>query len=314
LILAGDIGGTKTRLALFEPDGAKPVRLGTYPTAGGCTFLKLVERLLDQVKIDGACFGVAGTVINGRVTGVNLPWPLDAAQLERRLDVPIEIVNDVHANARGIEALDESDFLVLNPGAEGACGNRAVLSAGTGLGEAGLFWDGNRHHGIASEGGHADFAPRTDLEVRLYYHLAAEFGHVSYERICSGPGLRNLYRSLSPDQASAPPAAAISAEALEKPSSLSSRALDLFVSTYGARAGNVALGFMANGGVYLGGGMPPKIIGRLKEGGFMDAFLDKGRFAPLLAQIPVRVILNDQAALLGAAQIAAELRHTASSN
>src|SRR6266508_3766843 len=145
------------------------------------------------------------------VTGVNLPWPLDAAQLERRLDVPIEIVNDVHANARGIEALDESDFLVLNPGAEGACGNRAVLSAGTGLGEAGLFWDGNRHHGIASEGGHADFAPRTDLEVRLYYHLAAEFGHVSYERICSGPGLRNLYRFLSPDQPPAPAAAAISA-------------------------------------------------------------------------------------------------------
>jgi glucokinase len=179
------------------------------------------------------------------------------------------------------------------------------VSAGTGLGEAGLVRTGARYRAVATEGGHADFAPQNDLEIELYRYLHREYGHVSYERICSGAGLVEIYRFLSGDP-DAPSAAEISAEARADRSSVSSRALDLLVSIYGARAGNVALGFMATGGVFLGGGIPPKIVDRLREGGFMHAFVDKGRFRRLLARTPVRVILNDQAALLGAKRIAAE--------
>lgn len=306
MILAGDIGGTNARLALFGDRTVQPIRLATYPTAGG----GLVEIVGDFLRGDrgvvGACIGLAGTVVGGRANGVNLPWPVDPDEFEHALDIPLVLVNDLHANARGIDVLDESDFAVLQQGERAAAGNRAVVSAGTGLGEAGLFWDGSRHYAIASEGGHADFAPRSDLEIALYRYLAANLGHVSYERVCSGAGLVNIYRFLSRNGADAPDAATISTEALADPSSLSSRALDLFVSIYGARAGNVALGFMARGGVFLGGGIPPKIVERLQAGPFLEAFLAKGRFRTLLEQIPVRVILNDRTALLGAARIGAE--------
>ncbi len=308
MILAGDIGGTNTRLALFEGDASSPVRLEILPTDSAETLLELVAVFLadDADEIAAACFGVAGTVDGGRVAGVNLPWRVDARELEQGLDVRVQIVNDLQANARGIEALEPSDFALLTSNHVDVDGNRAVVSAGTGLGEAGLFWDGARYHAIATEGGHADFAPRSSLEVDLYHYLAAQFGHVSYERICSGAGLVSIYRFLCGDERRLVDAASISAEALAEPSSQSSRALDLFVSIYGARAGNVALGFMATGGVYLGGGIPPKILPRLREGGFMHAFRAKGRFVSLLQRVPVRVILNDRAALLGAARIAAE--------
>jgi len=307
VILAGDIGGTNARLALFRPGSRVPIRVETFPTTSAAALEELVRRFANGGgrEIGAACFGVAGTVVNGAVNGVNLPWRVDADLLEESLDIPVRVVNDLHANARGIEALDDTDFVLLNQGAVDMDGNRAVVSAGTGLGEAGLYWDGERHHAIATEGGHADFAPRTSLEVDLYHFLAAEYGHVSYERICSGIGLVYIYRFLTGAE-KAPTAAAISAEALVNTRSVSSRALDLFVSIYGARAGNVALGFMATGGVYLGGGIPPKILTRLQRGAFMQAFADKGRFSTLLAQTPVRVILNDKAALLGAARIATE--------
>jgi glucokinase len=307
VILAGDIGGTNARLALFRPESRVPVRLETFPTTCAATLEELVARFVNGggPGISAACFGVAGTVANGTANGVNLPWRVDADLLEASLDVPVRVVNDLHANARGIEALDATDLVLLNPGAANVDGNKAVISAGTGLGEAGLYWDGQRHHAIATEGGHADFAPRSPLEVDLYHFLAAEYGHVSYERICSGTGLVDIYRFLSGVEKPLP-AAAISVEALADADSVSSRTLDLFVAIYGARAGNVALGFMATGGVYLGGGIPPKILPRLQRGAFMQAFADKGRFSTLLAQIPVRVILNDQAALLGAARIGAE--------
>jgi glucokinase len=307
VILAGDIGGTKTRLALFN-GGPKPLRLSTYPTNGD-SLERIVHRFLDGYAVSGAGFGIAATVVGRTARGVNLPWNVDAAELERLLDAPVALVNDLQANARGIEALDADDFAVLNEGVADTHGNRAVVSAGTGLGEAGLVRIGSRYHAVATEGGHVDFGPQSEVEVDLYRFLAAEFGHVSYERLCSGIGLVNIYRFLTGADRDSPTPAEISAEAEADRSSSSSAALDLFVSIYGARAGNVALGFMATGGVYLGGGIPPKIVNRLREGGFMRAFVDKGRFTQLLSRIPVRVILNDHAALLGAARIAAE-RHS----
>lgn len=306
MILAGDIGGTNTRLALFN-GSARPLHVATLPTAGD-SFTSLVESFLAEAstRVDGACFGVAGTISDNAANGVNLPWQVDGHELAAGLGAPVAIVNDLQANARGIEALEPDDFAVLNPGESHADGNRVVLSAGTGLGEAGLIWTGARYHAIATEGGHVDFAPRNDLEIDFFRFLAAEYGHVSYERICSGIGLVNIYRFLCDVEHNVPTPAEITAEALADRTSVASAALDLFVSIYGARAGNAALEYMATGGVYLGGGIPPKIVDRLRAGGFMGAFVDKGRFAPLLSRIPVRVILNDQAALLGAARIAAE--------
>jgi glucokinase len=189
-------------------------------------------------------------------------------------------------------------------------GTRAVVSAGTGLGEAALLWDGGRYRAVASEGGHTDFAPRTELEVELYSFLAAEYGHVSYERVCSGGGLVNLYRFLRGSDLPATTPAEIVAEAAADRRSVASRALGLFASIYGARAGNVALAYTATGGVYLGGGIAPRIVNRLTDGAFMRAFTAKGRLAPLLGQIPVRIVLDDRAALLGAAEIAAEVAST----
>ena len=307
MILAGDIGGTNTRLALFN-GAARPARIETYATAGD-GLAQIVDAFLedDSRELDGACFGIAGTIVDNAARGVNLPWEVDGHALGNELGAPVAIVNDLQANARGIEVLEADDFAVLNAGEQHADGNRAVLSAGTGLGEAGLIWAGSRYHAVATEGGHVDFAPRNELEIDLYRFLADEYGgHVSYERICSGIGLVNIYRFLTGADGNVPTPAEITTEALADSSSASSAALDLFVSIYGARAGNAALAYMATGGVFLGGGIPPKIVDRLRAGGFMRAFVDKGRFSPLLSRIPVRVILNDHAALLGAARIAAE--------
>ena len=226
----------------------------------------------------------------------------------------VGLLNDLEANAWGIAALADNDFAVLSPGDPAATGNAAVISAGTGLGEAGLFFDGVRHRPFATEGGHADFAPRNELEVELWRFLAVEYGHVSYERVCSGMGLVNIERflrrqtgkprpySLERQMAGGDSAAAISGAALDGSDAVCDEALDRFVSIYGAAAGNLALKLMATGGVYLGGGIAPKILPRLQEGLFMRAFEDKGRFDDLLARIPVKVILNDKTALLGAAR------------
>jgi glucokinase len=304
-ILAGDVGGTKTRLALFD-GGPEPLRMETYRTAEHGSLVEIVGRFLNGSRADvvSAAFGVAAPVANGAVSTVNLPWPIYAHELVEVLELPsVSVVNDLEANARGVELLGADDLAVLNPGErdpEGAC---AVVSAGTGLGEAALVWDGTRYRALAGEGGHADFAPRSETEIALYRFLAREYGHVSYERVCSGMGLTNIYRFLGGD---AVEPAAVSAEAAADPTSRGRRALDLFVSIYGARAGNVALSFMATGGVFLGGGIAPKIVDDLRDGGFMRAFVDKGRFAPLLSRVPVHVVLNDHAALLGAARIATE--------
>jgi glucokinase len=318
MILAGDIGGTKTNLALFNRAGAEPVREETFRSGEHDGLEPMIEAFLAEPAgtVEAACFGVAGPVRNGtEVDTTNLAWPVDGAGLAKLLGLEtVGILNDLEANAWGIGALAASDFAVLNEGDAGAQGNAAVISAGTGLGEAGLYWDGERHHPFATEGGHVDFAPRNEIEVELWRFLTTELGHVSYERVCSGIGLVNLYRFFLRRSGTASEPAWF-AEASDKGAAVSKaaaggdehaeQALDLMVAIYGAAAGNLALKLMATGGVYVGGGIAPKILPRLREGAFMRAFTAKGRFADLLERIPVRVILNERTALLGAARCAA---------
>jgi glucokinase len=308
VILAGDIGATKTRLGIFTARSASPAATATYVTAEFERPAELIESFLSTVGLrpERASFGVAGVVVGRRVPRINLPWDIDAAELERELGLPeVLLVNDVEANARGILALGDGDLAVLHAGAADAAGTRAVVSAGTGLGEAALWWDGTRHHPAASEGGSAAFGPSSQLEVELHRFLAAERGRVNWGHLCSGPGLRNIYRFLAGGgEAPAPPAIAAAAEA--DPGSVARAAVDLFVSIYGARAGDVALSYGATGGVYLGGGIAPKLLPRLLEGGFMRAFLAKGRLGSFVRRIPVRVVLNADAALIGAALYAGD--------
>jgi glucokinase len=309
--LAGDIGGTHTRLALFDPGTAEPVALELYSSPDHSGLEPMLREFLaaHPAKVERACFGVAGPVRNGHVQTTNLPWPVDAASLANLLGRDrVGLVNDLVANAYGIAELEPADIATLNEGDPSVGGNVAVISAGTGLGEAGLFWDGSRHHVFASEGGHSDFGPRNDAEVALRAHLAAKHPHVSYERVCSGMGLEAIHeflRNQSGDGAIVErEATAISKAALDGSDPLSVGALEMMVEIYGAEAGNLALKLLATGGVYVGGGIAPKILPVLRDGVFMRAFTAKGRFADLLARVPVHVILNDRTALLGAARLA----------
>ena len=321
VILVGDIGGTHTRLAIID------TLKGNFHFLAEQTFSSREEPSLESAlrkflvtpvpPITGAAFGVAGPVRQGRCEATNLPWVIDSRELARLLTLPrVGLINDWEAGAYGIDALEEKDFEVLNPGAPDARGNRAVIAAGTGLGEVGLFWDGREYRPFASEGGHADFAPRNHLEMGLLDYLLKRHPRVSVERVVCGQGLFTIYQFLK-DQGHGEepkwladqmrqkdPPAVITENALGGKSALCTQALDLFVSLYGAEAGNMALKVMATGGVYLGGGIAPKIVARLKEPVFMNAFTAKGRMRPLLQNIPVRVILNPKVALLGAARYA----------
>ena len=320
LIVAGDIGGTSTRLALFEPtdERSRPRGEKVYRSREYAGLDEIVQAFVMQhgVRVAAACFGIAGPVRDGEVQTPNLPWTVRAATIATRLALPtVHLINDLEANAWGVSALGPEDFFVLNEGNPTA-GNGAVIAAGTGLGEAGLFWDGAQHLPLACEGGHVDFAPRNALECELLTYLSARHDRVSYERVVSGPGFLNIYRFLrdsmcgteSPELMAAmkvqDPAPAIAQAALSGTSELASQALDLFVSLYGAEAGNLALKMMAVSGVFVGGGIAPKILPRLRTPTFMEAFLAKGRMRRLLEAMPVRVILNDKAALLGAARFA----------
>ncbi len=324
LILAGDVGGTKTALALFEPGPAElvAVREVTLPSHEHKTFEDAVRRYLADVKapsIAAACFGVAGPVIDGRCVTTNLPWALDEKVLATEIPATrVKLLNDLEATGHGILTLSSTQLLTLQAGAP-RTGHRALIAAGTGLGEALLIWDGARYIVTSSEGGHADFAPRTDLEMDLLRYLRKEFGHVSYERVLSGPGLFNIYRFLR-DTGFAPepewlaqrlrsgdPSPVVSEVALAGGHPLCSTALDLFVSIYGAEAANLALKVLAVSGVFIGGGIAPKIKAKLTDGTFMTAFRDKARFAELLASIPVSLALEPRAALFGAAHVARSL-------
>jgi len=322
VILAGDIGGTSARLAYFEQkDGRlRPVVEEIKQSHGyGSLYAAVLEfRSKYQHDVTTACFGIAGPVREGRVEAPNLPWIIDAKVLERELRLSkVYLINDLEANAHGLSELRAEDFEVLAPGAPGAKGNGAVISAGTGLGEAGLFWDGETYHPFAAEGGHSDFAPANDLQAELWHHLRKRFGgHVSWERVLSGPGQYNLYEFLrstgkgkeepwlAAEIHAGDPSAVVSKHGLAGTSPLCVQAVDLFVEIYGAAAGNLALKYLATGGVYIGGGIAPKILPKLKEPCFFQAFCDKGRLRTLLEKIPVRVVLNDKTALLGAGHVA----------
>jgi len=318
VILAGDIGGTKTDLAIFDSD----LRLMTrrhYESRHHASLDDIVRLFLSdrRTEVQYACFGVAGPVQGDSVKTTNLPWTVVGSALARMLGVKtVRLINDLEATAFGAGVLTNADTVVLHEGTPGIAGNAAVIAAGTGLGEAGLFWNGRGHQPYSSEGGHATFAPANDLEVELLRHLALQFGHVSFERVLSGPGLVNLYaflrdsgRHLEPPwladamRAGDPPAV-ISGSALDGTSELCTASLDLFASVYGSEAGNLALKMAATGGIYVAGGIAPKIVEWLNRGTFMRAFLNKGRMRPFLETIPVTVVMNPLVNLLGAARAA----------
>jgi glucokinase len=322
MILAGDIGGTNARLAYFQPQNGRfqLVSERVFPSRDHRGLGEIVTQFLDEsgTRPEAACFGVAGPVRNGRVETSNLPWVIEQSVLANQIHLAATLlINDLEASAWGIGALGTEDLVTLNPGAGSVAGNQAVVAPGTGLGEAGLFWDGSRHHVFACEGGHTDFAPQGELQIELLRYLTKRFGHVSYERILSGPGLVNVYEflcasgsaqgtpTLAAAMQSGDPAAAISRAALSGDDLLAARALDLWIAVYGAETSNLGLKIMSTGGLFLAGGISPKILPRLKASLFMEAFLDKGRMRPLVEAMPVHVVTNEKAGLLGAARCAA---------
>jgi glucokinase len=337
-VLAGDIGGTKTILALFEAAGKGLRELAStrYASADHASFDDLLRAFMEESgrpALQGMCIGVAGAVIEGRSRLTNLPWRLDEQRLAGVAGAQrCKLLNDLEAAAFGMLYFEPHDYASINPDGKGAMrGNIAVIAAGTGLGEAILYWDGEGYQPIASEGGHADFAPHGDADIELLRYLGGKLGgHVSYERVLSGPGLFNIYRflrdtgaerespSLAKRLSEGDPSAAITAAALETKDPLCVGALDSFVRIYGSEAGNLALKCLAVGGVFIGGGIAPKILPFLQSGRFMEAFVDKGRFRDFLRCLEVRVALNPGAPLLGAARYALRMEsagmHLASSS
>jgi len=323
-ILSGDIGGTKTRIALADVVSGKIEirREESYPSADYRSLESITAEFLgstpDTLLPQGAGFGVAGPVRNNRCETTNLPWLIDGRAMERALNVPaVHLLNDLEATARGIGALSGSDLYELHPGNPDPAGNISVIAAGTGLGEAGMCRHGEGVRPFASEGGHTDFAPTDELEFGLQQFLSRQYGHVSWERVVSGIGIADIYRFLCHHLgADTPPwlreqlergdaGAAISEAAQSSRCEICERTMDLFVQLYGREAGNHALKVMATGGVYLGGGIAPKILRRLRKPEFLAAFFAKGRMEPLMRNMPVRVILNDRAALYGSTLSAA---------
>lgn len=319
MILAGDVGGTNTRLAFFQLSNGELKRVSekTYPSRNYPALEDIIADFLasERVRPEAAAIGIAGPVHEGMVRATNLPWTVEVRRLTQRIGISsITILNDLEANGYGIATLGPADFAVLQEGAPGAKGNAVVISPGTGLGESVLYWDGRQHWPLPSEGGHTSFAPQTELEDELLKYLRAQFGHVSWERIVSGPGLYNLYKFLRDTGRESEPAwlaqqlkgedpsPEISRAALEGKSPLCVKALDLFVTLLASECGNMSLKVLAGGGVYLGGGIPPKILPKLKDPAFIESFKDKGRFRELLQTMPVRVILNEYTALQGAAR------------
>ena len=348
MILAGDIGGTKTNLALYEWTNRRvePVRLESFHSADHKSLDEILIEFLapprvprpivehddelpkvegqenesekqEPVKLAAACFGVAGPVIENHSRTTNLPWVVDGSMIAKQFDIPhVRLVNDLEATAYGILLLRPDELEVLNPGAPPKKRQAlALIAAGTGLGEAILFWNGTGYQPMPSEGGHADFAPNNDGEIELLRYLRSQYLHVSYERLLSGPGLHAIYEFLGDTKKNEPtwlaekikagnPAAEIAEAGLEGQAEIARQALDLFASIYGAEAGNLALKALSLDGVYVGGGIAPKLIKKLKDGSFMKAFINKGRYKRLMSNIPVRVVMNQQTALLGAASIA----------
>jgi len=323
-ILAGDVGATKTILALFRLESARLVATAeeTFSSRAYAGLEEILQefRQRHQVRPTHLCFGLPGPVVAGKAQLPNLEWK-DGVAADRVGEAvegaPVTLLNDLEATAYGLRLLSREQFVVLNRGRPAAGANAALIAAGTGLGESILFWDGQEHQPRASEGGHCDFAPRTALEVEFFQYALAQLGHVSYDRVVSGNGLHLLYRFLhDTGRGEKPPwlgdkltgedpAAVIAEAALTQKVPLCQQALQMFVGIYGAEAGNLALKALARAGLYVGGGIAPKVLPVLTGGEFMRAFTDKGRMASLMAEIPVQVVLDPRTALLGAAYCAA---------
>ncbi len=325
VILAGDVGGTKTHLGLFSIDHGSPraIRDRRYATKDFASLEDACADLLDQGKeaIGFACFGVPGAIIQGEAHANQVSWKLDEDNLGRALDgIRVRLINDLNATAYGVMHLPESDIATLQRGKyQLHRGNVAIVAAGTGLGEAALIFESGRHLAVASEGGNADFAPRNDEQIELFRYLRKRYDHVSAERVLSGPGLFNIYSFIREHRGRAEPewlrsgfekgdaSAVVSAAALDGRDAECVHALEVFVDIYGAESGNLALKILALGGVYLAGGIAPKILPALNDGRFLRAFADKGRLSEVLAKIEVRVALNESVGLLGAAHCAMSL-------
>jgi glucokinase len=327
MLLAGDIGGTKTNLGIYslEKGAREPLAESTFPSPKYPNLETLAREFLGQVDVtvDSASFGVAGPVVKGQAKITNLPWVIDEEHLRKTLHLSsVRLLNDLEAIAYGVPSVGSEDLHTLNEGVAILGGTLAVLASGTGLGEAFLTWNRTCYQAHASEGGHADFGPTSTIEIDLLHYLHNKFGHVSYERICSGSGLPNIYAFLKDrgyakesswlaDRLKAvdDPTPIIVNAALdrERPCELCIATLRIFVSVLGAEAGNLALKVLATGGIYLGGGIPPRIIPALEDEHFMESFTGKGRFSELLSRIPVHVILNPKIALIGAACYGLEL-------
>lgn len=341
-ILAGDIGGTKTRLAVVNVEGSDVQLIYelTYASREYATFEELVADFLSRTsgrvtrsdsapaetakapRIEYAAFGVAGPVLGSVAYTTNLPWRIDSEALRARFGFrQCSLLNDLEATAYGLPALGDNDLCTLQAGKEDSKGNIAIIAAGTGLGEAGMYWDGRCHRPFATEGGHASFSPGSDLDVALLAHLRLHRKHVSWERVVSGMGLLAMYEFLcvhrglpvpewfAAEQRNGDAAAAISKAAQLGSDEQSVEAMKWFVHLYGAEAGNLALKIMSRGGIYVGGGIAPKILPLLTTGEFVASFVNKGRMRALLETIPIKVILNDRAALFGPALFAAESAH-----
>lgn len=320
MILAGDIGATRTRLAAFQTEGNR-LECVVEKTYASQEHPGLQEILVQFIRTEGipvhsACFGVAGPVRGGKSKISNLPWTIDSRELATQLKLAaVGLLNDLEAYAYGIDALESKDFVALSAGSEDAEGNRAVISARTGLGVAGLYWDGFRHHPFACEGGHADFAPKDAVQTELLIYLQKKFGRISCERVLSGPGIRNIYAFLRDthkqeepswlrDQMNTArdPSALISQLALEGKAAICDQTMTLFVSILGAETGNCALRYMTTGGIFIGGIIAAKNVAKLQNDAFMQAFLDKGRMESLLKDMPIKIIVNDDCGLIGAAR------------
>ena len=321
MILAGDVGGTKVHLALYDfIDGKlRHTRDKQFPAKEYSGLEVIVKEFLGADKVSAACFGVPGPVRDGRLRLTNLPWTLDSRELAAGLVIDhVFLINDLEANGYGIAELSDGQIFTLSEGDASQIGNRALVAAGTGMGEGFLVWNGRSHVPYPSEGGHVDYAPRNEDEIDLLRFLKQKYnGRVSYERVVSGMGLTNIYEFLREVRGMEEPAwlaeriaavpdpnSVITELALTAKSEICEKALDMFVSAYGAEAGNLALKVLSVGGLYVGGGIAPRILEKLKDGTFMKAFTDKGRLSRLLVNMPVRVILESRAALLGAAAYA----------
>ena len=321
MILAGDVGGTKVHLALFDFTAGKlsHTRDKQYPAKEYSGLEEIVKEFLGTDQVSAACFGVPGPVRDGRLRLTNLPWTLDSRELAKNLAIDhVFLINDLEANGYGVAELGPDQIFVLSEGDASQIGNRGLIAAGTGLGEGILAWNGRIHVPYPSEGGHTDFGPRNEEEIELLRFLQRKYnGRISYERVVSGMGLTNIYEFLRDDRGMEEPKwladkieeahdpnSVITEMALTAKSEICAKALDMMVSIYGAEAGNLALKVLSVGGLYVGGGIAPKILEKLKDGTFIKAFQDKGRLSQLLINMPLRVILDSRAALLGAAAYA----------